>query len=275
MSSSAIQPVADPPVVAVAAEVRTLNGMDDLNAAMEVLRAVWGFPDGEAPISAELMRAVAFAGGYVAGAFADGQMIGASAGFMGERDGHVHLHSHITGVVPGRQSRHVGLALKHHQRDWALHRGITVIEWTFDPLVRRNAFFNLVKLGAAVVGFEPNFYGDMHDAINTGDPTDRAIVRWDLGTAAGNGEEPDETNDAPPILRADDAGRPVVAGGSGPLLRAWVPEDIVALRRADPEAGRAWRVALRESFGAAVADGYVARSMNRDGWYTLARVDSA
>ncbi len=252
--------------VDVTAEVRTLEDIAELSEAKEVLRSIWAFPEGEAPISGELLRALALAGGYVAGAFTDGRLVGASAGFLGLRGGEVHLHSHISGVLPAWQGRHIGLALKRHQREWALDRGINVIEWTFDPLVRRNGFFNLVKLGATVVGFKVNFYGEMHDAINAGDPTDRAVVHWDLQsppTAA--------PADGPVILHADADGAPVVTTGAGPVLRAWVPDDIVALRQRDSDAGRAWRMALRESFGAAVANGYVARSMTRDGWYTLER----
>jgi predicted GNAT superfamily acetyltransferase len=247
-------------------EVRTLDAMPELTEAMEVLRSIWGFRNGEGPISAEFMRALAFAGNYVAGAFAGGRMIGASAGFLGLHDGDVHLHSHISGVVAEWQSKHVGLALKHHQREWALSRDINVIEWTFDPLVRRNAFFNLVKLGATVAGFEANFYGDMNDAINAGDPTDRAVVRWDLVSPTfGNDRDGDS------ILEADETGAPVVDKSDGSVLRVWVPEDIVAIRQSDPAGARAWRIALRETFGAAVNDGYVATSMTRDGWYTLQR----
>ena len=247
-------------------EVRTLSDMGDLDDAMGVFQSIWGFRDGSAPITAEFMRALAFAGNYVAGAFADGEMVGASAGFLGVRDGHQHLHSHISGVVAEWQSKAVGLALKHHQRDWALARGIDTIEWTFDPLVRRNAYFNLMKLGADIVGFEANFYGDMNDAINAGDPTDRAVIRWDLRNGApGTNQEGDV------ILDAGDDGAPVVDKSGAPVLRAWVPEDVVALRTQDADAARAWRLALRESFGAAVADGYVATSITRDGWYTLVR----
>ena len=254
------------PTVDVAAEIRTLDGMDELTAAVEVLRSIWGFSDSNAPITAEIMRAMALAGGYLAGAFADGRMIAASAGFLGQRDGEPHLHSHISGVVTAWQGRHVGLALKQHQREWSLARGIHLIEWTFDPLVRRNAFFNLAKLGATVVGFEPDFYGPMDDAINANDPTDRAVARWHL-TAQRAADVPGGAV----ILRADDNGAPVAPGDRDAVLRAWVPEDIVALRQRDPAAALAWRLALRDTFGAAVTDGYVAQSMSRDGWYTLVR----
>jgi len=254
--------------VDVAAQIRTLRDMTEFNEAMEVLRSIWAPADGDAPILAELMRAIDFAGGYVAGAFADGAMVGASVGFLADRDGEHHLHSHISGVVPAWQSRNVGLALKQHQRSWAIDRGIDVIEWTFDPLVRRNAYFNLAKLGAAVVGFAPDFYGEMDDEFNAGDFTDRAVVRWDLARSPDGAAQGD---DAAVILDDDGDGAPSVSKSNAATLRAFIPEDIVAIRRRDADLAREWRLALRESFGAAVADGYRGVAMTRDGWYTLER----
>jgi predicted GNAT superfamily acetyltransferase len=261
-------------------EVSTLDRMADLEEAVHVLTSIWGFAEGAVPVSPELLRALAFAGGYVAAARADGHIVGASAGFLGRhpRDDDLHLHSHISGVVPTWQGRHVGLALKQHQRAWALAAGIDTIEWTFDPLVRRNAFFNLVKLGAEIVGFEPSFYGEMTDSINAGDETDRAVVRWtltaDAATSAAQGFLDRDQPDGTMILSPGRDGLPLVAAASGDVLRAWVPEDAVALRGRDPEAGRAWRRALRKTFGDAVAGGYRATSMTRDGWYTLVRSDA-
>ena len=52
--------------------------------------------------------------------------------------------------------------------------------WTFDPLVARNAWFNLGKLGAVADAFGRAFYGEMTDEINAGDRSDRLVVRWDL-----------------------------------------------------------------------------------------------
>lgn len=57
---------------------------------------------------------------------------------------------------PGRQDtyslvaaadRGLGYAVKQAQRGWAMERGARTMRWTFDPLVGRNARFNLVKLG--------------------------------------------------------------------------------------------------------------------------------
>ena len=248
--------------------VRPLTTMDELARASELLASIWGYPPGEGPVTPELLRALSHSGNYVAGAWHDDELIGASAGFLGRHEGAVHLHSHISGVAPGHQGTHAGFALKQHQRTWALERDIPVIVWTFDPLVRRNAYFNLAKLGASVVGYEADFYGVMRDAINAGEETDRAVAEWHL-------EAPPravaDASAATVVLRPDDNGRPLVSESGDSVLRAWVPEDYLALRADDPELARSWRLALRDTLGRALADDYVAVDMTRDGWYTLVR----
>jgi predicted GNAT superfamily acetyltransferase len=107
----------------------------------------------------------------------------------------------------------------------------------------------------------------MTDAINAGDPTDRGVVEWDLHARAQDNTPPHGAV----ILHAGYDGSPVVTDERAPSLRAWIPEDAVAVRQRDPAAGRAWRLALRESFGAAIRDGYRATAITRDGWYTLTR----
>ena len=52
--------------------------------------------------------------------------------------------------------------------------------WTFDPLVRRNAYFNTVKLAARPVEYLVDFYGEMTDEINAGQGSDRLLVEWPL-----------------------------------------------------------------------------------------------
>ena len=109
-------------------------------------------------------------------------MVGAAIAFHSTPDRHA-LHSHIAGVAPGLAGRSIGYAMKQHQRGWALARGIDVIEWTFDPLVARNAYFNCAKLRALPVEYLTNFYGVMPDVINGDDETDRLLVRWQLRDA--------------------------------------------------------------------------------------------
>jgi predicted GNAT superfamily acetyltransferase len=247
--------------------IRTLVEMDELQQAAELLAAIWGFPQDQGPVTPELLRALAHSGNYVAGAWDGDELVGASAGFLGRHGDELHLHSHISGVAPDHQGAHIGLALKHHQRAWAADRDVDTIEWTFDPLVRRNAYFNLAKLGARIVGYEPHFYGVMRDAVNAGDETDRAVVRWSV---IGDEVVPSGA-EGTVVLRPDDDGGPLVDKCDADVLLAWVPEDIVALRRRDPELALLWRGALRDTLGAAMADGYRATAMTRDGWYTIER----
>jgi predicted GNAT superfamily acetyltransferase len=243
-------------------EVRLLASMAEIGQAVSLLAEIWGEPG---PMSPEMLRALGHAGGYAAGAWVDGELVGVSAGFLARHDGKLSLHSHISGVKPALQGGSIGYALKQHQRAWARDQGISRIEWTFDPLARRNAYFNLGKLGATIVGFEPDFYGSMSDALNVGDESDRAIVRWYIGPTLGERVH----GDVAVVLAPDDAGGPVVTPSDAPQLRAWIPEDHVKLRETDPALARRWRRALRDSFGAAVQRGYVATDMTRDGWYTL------
>jgi len=260
--------------------VATPHRPEDLEAAAAVWRRVWD-RDVDPPVSAEMLRALTHAGNYLSTAVAGDRVAGALLGFFGGDGGVELLHSHILGVDPGMDGRGVGYALKLHQRAWALQRGLRRITWTYDPLVRRNGHFNLVKLGARGEQYLVDFYGAMADAINGGDHTDRILVSWDLDSPPPP---------APPLLDAEewrargaavaldvDAGeRPLPADvdGADAVLCA-TPRDIVAMRRTDPERARAWRRALREAMLDAGERGLRPVSMARGGWYVLARDGAA
>ena len=113
--------------------------------------------------SLPVLRAFSKVGNYVGGAFDGGHLVGACVGFFAAPS-EDSLHSHIAGVAPSSLGRSVGFALKVHQRSWAMLRGVSEIAWTFDPLVGRNAHFNLAKLAARPVEYLPNFYGTMLDS---------------------------------------------------------------------------------------------------------------
>jgi predicted GNAT superfamily acetyltransferase len=260
--------------------VRPLESIDEIVELDAVFARVWGASHAFVPI--ELTQAMRYAGNYVVGAFADadGRMVGGSLGFFGEHAGRRHLHSHITGVLPDVQARSLGYAIKVHQRAWCLASGLDEVVWTFDPLIRRNAYFNLAKLGAEMVGYENQFYGTaLNDEVNRGDESDRGVIRWSIASdevaallAGGRAwPPPPDSDDAAVIL--DEAGNatpaPRVAGVCP--LRAWVPADIVAIRRTDPARARAWRHAFRATVGSSITRGYVAVAMSRDGWYRLER----
>jgi len=260
-------------------EVVELGDVEETAAVTGLFGAIWG-PGSPSAMPAELLRALAHAGNYVAGAYDGDALVGAVVGFLGVRHDGVHLHSHVAGVLPRTQGRSVGFALKLHQRAWALARGIGQAEWTYDPLVRRNAYFNLGKLGATAVDFQPDFYGGMGDAINAGDLTDRCVAMWDLAAprvvaaVSGTVPEPDlgallaggarvllaEGEDGEPLARPDRV---------APVLLCQVPTDIVRLRATRPALARAWRLAARETLGGALAGGWVATMASRSGWCVL------
>src|SRR5438270_6556490 len=163
---------ADQAAARAGVSIRDLESLHDLAGADELFTCIWGGRNQDA-VPTNLMRALSHSGNYVAGAFRGADLIGASVAFAwGDARA---LHSHISGVLPDGQGRGVGYALKLHQRAWAAARGITEITWTYDPLIRRNAWFNLVKLGARVDGFHADFYGPMEDGLNGSDPTDRCF----------------------------------------------------------------------------------------------------
>ncbi|MCX2183877.1 GNAT family N-acetyltransferase [Streptomyces sp. SKN60] len=223
--------------------------MEDLDTVSRLYAGIWGTDAGSPPVSAEVMRALSHAGNYVAGAYEGGRLVGASVAFYGDPIG-TTLHSHITGTAMGRG---IGLALKLHQRDWALARGIKRITWTYDPLIRRNAHFNLVKLGARPVEYLQSFYGEMGDAINGGDESDRVLAAWDL-TAPVAPYPPDPPAGASYGVRNDD-GRPVIGPADTGTVLVDLPDDIESLRRTDPGAARDWRLAVRHVLGGLLAEG--------------------
>ena len=253
----------------------------DARAAVNVLAQVWPRVDGKEPLPPELAWVFAHSGNYVAIARRGDQPVGAAIGFRGEDESGTLLHSHIAGVLPDRQSLGVGYQLKQHQRDWARSHGIDRVTWTFDPLVTRNAYFNVVKLGARLTTYYVDFYGPMDDAINNGDETDRCLVTWRLDSpaahaaAAGMFAAADVDGiravGAVTVLAPDTAGAPAVTSASGDLRLLQLPDDIVAVRHRDADLARAWRLALREVLVAAFADGLEVVGVDRDGWYVLGR----
>jgi predicted GNAT superfamily acetyltransferase len=245
-------------------EVRQLTEHKELLAAQRLYESIWRADT--PPLSAELMRALIKSGNYVAGAFDGEELVGACAGFCSP-PAESTLHSHIAGVARGMRGRDVGLALKLDQREWALARGISTITWTFDPLVRRNAHFNLAKLGADVTEYLPDLYGPMADEVNSGTESDRLHVSWTLAAA-----QPRTVRATGLVgLEVSSDGRPVRGTTTGRTVLVAVPPDIEALRVADPAAAREWRHAVRDVLGGLLAEGARVTGFDRSGWYVVER----
>ena len=264
-------------------EVHELDQLEDVTM---VIDAVWHRP--RDPVAVDLLRALDHSGNCILAAWAAGRMVGASVAFRGLHQGRRCLHSHITGILPDLQLRGAGRALKLHQRAWALANGIDVVTWTFDPLVARNAHFNLTKLGADADAYLVDFYGPLRDEVNRDDATDRLLAVWEItgprATRALSGRLPVPAIDAlresgyPVVLDIGAAGRPALAGigpvteigpagSDGALLR--IPGDIAALRGEDPELAGAWRLALRQAMTSLFARGLRPLAAVAPGWYVF------
>lgn len=244
-------------------EVRSVVDPTDLAAARRIFDTVW--PGEGTQVQQNLLTALIHAGGYCAVAYSGGEPVGAALAVVGrhlDAGWQVHLHSHMAAVLADFRNRHIGTALKLHQRMWAIEQGIDTISWTFDPLVRRNAILNICKLGVDVKGYEIDFYGQMPDAINAGDPTDRVFAWWHLSSA--------KVSDAiAGRLLPLDAAMLTQAGRDIRVVE--IPEDIVELRGVDPAAAMRWRLSLRETLTAALTDGYCVIGVERTGKYVLYR----
>ncbi len=163
-------------------DVRPLTEREDLKAVVRLQRQIWGFEDVDL-IPLRLFVVASKIGGQVYGAFDGAQLIGFCMAIPGLKPGgKTYLHSHMLGVLAEYRNTGVGRTLKLIQRDDALRRGIDLIEWTFDPLELKNAFFNMERLGAIVRRYVPNQYGTTSSPLHGGLPTDRCIAEWWLSS---------------------------------------------------------------------------------------------
>jgi predicted GNAT superfamily acetyltransferase len=173
-----------------------------------------------------------------------------------------YIHSHMLAVKAGYRDRGLGAQLKLAQRKDALARGITHMEWTFDPVEIKNAFLNINKLGAIVRRYSENFYGVSSSRLQGGLPTDRLIAEWKLDS---------------PRVRAIMEGKP-----PADLIieeRISVPGSIYQWKASDVDRPRALAVQLenRQQFQRAFARGMAVIGFQRDpqgsGIFELGPVD--
>jgi len=242
-------------------EIRLVSSPADSALAAQILDSVWG---AAGMVSPDVITAAIHSGGYcaLAGVVVEGERRYVGASFALASNTGI-LHSHVTGVVAQFAGSGVGLALKMHQLKWAREHGYSKIGWTFDPLVRRNAWFNLVKLGADVVSYHENFYGELNDSINQGEQSDRLLVHWDV-TAVWS-----------VVSRAAGAFVELDTGAGNSYLYIGTPDDIENLRGSDPAAAKRWRAEQRQAFAALAEPGARVVGLNRDYSYVLALARSA
>lgn len=162
--------------------IRSCTTLPEFEQCIQLQQAVWGDSDREL-VPQHIFVVAAKTGGQILGAYAGERLVGYLLAMVGLRDSTSYLHSHMAGVLPAYQNCGIGRRLKLAQREDALTRGIALIEWTFDPLKLRNAYFNLVRLGAVVRQYLPDVYGTVSSHLDAGRPTDRLLAEWWIDSA--------------------------------------------------------------------------------------------
>jgi predicted GNAT superfamily acetyltransferase len=263
--------------------IHVLETPEEMTAVEDLQRLVWSCPDIEI-VPKDMLLAAVHNGGLVVGAFVGKDLVGASFGFPGfytTPDGpRLKHHSHILAVHPDWRSKGIGFALKRAQWQMVRKQGIDRVTWTYDPLLSRNAYLNIARLGAVCSTYLRSEYGQMHDGLNAGLPSDRFQVDWWLNTERvgrrlSRRSRPTltlahyraaEAN----LLEASLEGEPVVRPPEevpflmGALLLVEIPTDFLALKAIDLSLARDWRYYTREVFEKAFAAGYLVTDFVHD-----------
>jgi predicted GNAT superfamily acetyltransferase len=217
-------------------DIRPLTTIDDFAACVELQRAAFGWAETDlVPIRAFVVTREV--GGLVLGAVAAESLLGFVSAVPGHRQGAIYWHSQMMCVAPGHQNTGIGTRLKMAQRAHALQRGVRTIHWAFDPLVPRNAYLNLAKLGAVIRRYSIDHYGATGKPLAPGLDSDRVIAEWTL-------------NGAPPRWGCE-------------TRRVALPCDLDACGRIDAQVARAIQSGLREQFLRHFADGFVVTGCER------------
>jgi len=212
-------------------EIRALHNHDEFVEAVRLQQIIWGFEELEL-LPVRLFVTATKVGGQAFGAFDKGRMVGFCLAIPGIKPKEKpYLHSHMLGVLKEYRDAGVGRMLKLEQRKEALSRGIEVMEWTFDPLEIKNAYFNIERLGAVVRRFVLNQYGTTSSKLHAGLPTDRCVAEWWLASSrvetllAGSKLERAET-----------------------VARISVPSDIYTIKESDPARAREIQKRVSQEF---------------------------
>ncbi|HVB39474.1 MAG TPA: GNAT family N-acetyltransferase [Terriglobales bacterium] len=159
--------------------IRPVTDMGGFAACEHLQQRVWGFAERDL-VPRRMFMVAHQIGGLTLGAWDGERLAGFALAFPGQRPGQSYWHGHMLAVDAGYRNQGVGRALKLHQREAALAHDIDLIEWTFDPLEIKNAYFNFEVLGARSRRYYPNLYGATSSALQAGLPSDRMVAEWHL-----------------------------------------------------------------------------------------------
>ena len=218
-------------------QVRPLTELDQFREVVQLQRDIWGWDDLDL-LPVRFFVVANKIGGQVLGAFDHQSMGGFCIAIPGiKEDNSVYLHSHMLGLLPEWRNAGAGLALKLAQKQDALARGITQVEWSFDPLEAKNAYFNIQKLGAIIRRFTPNMYGLTSSPLQAGLPTDRCVAEWDLTKQPIHSKEVE--------------------------ARVTIPRDMAAIKRDQPGRAREIQIYVAQQFEQHLALGLAVTGFER------------
>jgi predicted GNAT superfamily acetyltransferase len=163
--------------VSEAIQLRNLHDVEEFRACVSLQKEVWGFADNEL-VPLRIFSLAPKIGGQVIGAWDGDSLIGFAFSIPGIRNGRYYLHSHMLAVAAEYRNSGLGRRLKLFQREDAIAHGYELMEWTFDPLEIKNAYFNLERLGAIARRYNINQYGVTSSPLQGFLPTDRLVAEW-------------------------------------------------------------------------------------------------
>lgn len=273
----------------MAYSIRPLKTLEECQQVVELEKRVWGYDAADDVVPAAILLISIKRGGILLGAFdpADAsRMIGFVYSLSALKDGRPTQWSHMLGVLPDVRDGGVGAELKRRQREAAIAMGITLIEWTFDPMQALNAHLNFAKLGAIAEEYAENLYGQSSSPLHRGTPTDRLIALWRLDAphvvrrldATALRMRAPGAFDAPFVLTVADGGPPSDPDTARDERRVAVeiPTGFSEMQQAQPALALQWRMATRRVFTSYFGRGYRALDFfldraNGKGRYLLAR----
>lgn len=242
--------------------LRHFSTLADYDACMALQDETWGHAFAER-VPGAILRVAQKVGGVAAGAFDDsGRLMGFAFGMTGPMHGQLVHWSDMLAVRPDARGTGVAAALKHFQREAVQQVGAQLMLWTADPLVARNAHFNINHLGARPAEYVENMYGSNTGSVLHGAmPTDRGVYHWQLDTAATftkrSGLAATGDDQLPAAIAFESDGRPIaVTTGDAPHVRIHIPVDLTAVQATSADLALAWRIAVRAAFVTRFARGY-------------------
>jgi len=242
----------EPAKVAADVTIRRVATLSEYEECVAIERETWGGQFTES-VPATILRISQEVGGVTAAAFDENErMLGFVFGITGVRDGELAHWSDLLAVRAAARDMGLGKRLKAYQRELLLEIGVHRMYWTYDPLVARNAYLNLERLGARVNEYRTNFYGDdtgsvIHAALGT----DRFIVSWQLDEPLHIRPNDESWSDVPLI---DEKSRGILP--DGPRVRIAIPDDIFAVIDANSPLAAQWRAVTRRAFMTYLDCGY-------------------